>query len=60
MLLRPRPCVRVVSPYSGVVWIGINDQEFQDNKGSAHYRIFARPAKRREWLVPGQLLACDT
>lgn len=52
--------MRVVSPYSGVVWIGINDQEFQDNKGSAHYRIFARPAKRREWLVPGQLLACDT
>lgn len=60
VLLRPRPCVRVVSPYSGVIWIGINDQEFQDNKGSAHYRIFARPAKRREWLVPGQLLGCDT
>jgi len=53
------PCARVVSPFAGVVWVGINDRRFADNLGSAHIRVFTRGPKAAEWGRPGALLGCD-
>ena len=53
------PCARVVSPFAGVVWVGINDRKFTDNQGSAHIRIFTRAPKPAEWANPAALLGCD-
>jgi hypothetical protein len=53
------PCARVVSPFAGVVWVGINDRAYGDNRGSAHIRVFTRAPKAAEWGSPGALLGCD-
>jgi len=57
-LLRPHPCERFVSPFAGVVWVGINDRKPGDNNGEAHYRVFTRAPKAAEWRAPGVLLGC--
>ncbi len=58
-LLRPRPCDRFVSNFSGVVWVGINDRETSDNNGEATFRVLTRAPKAAEWKSPGVLLGCD-
>lgn len=59
VVLPVSPCVRVVSPFAGVIWVGINDRKFNDNQGSAHIRVFTRAPKPSEWASPGALLGCD-
>lgn len=57
-LLQPRPCVRVVSPFSGVIWVGLNDRSPGDNNGEVRLRVFTRAPKESEWRTPGALLGC--
>lgn len=59
VVLPVSPCARVVSPFAGVVWVGINDRKFTDNQGSAHVRVFTRGPKPAEWASPAALLGCD-
>ncbi|MEZ4403737.1 MAG: hypothetical protein R3B06_27180 [Kofleriaceae bacterium] len=58
-VLAVSPCARFVSPYAGVVWVGVNDRAFADNRGTVHLRVFTRGAKPGEWRTPGATLACD-
>ncbi len=59
VVLPVHPCTRVVSPFAGVIWVGINDRKVNDNQGSAHFRVFTRAAKASEWASPAALLGCD-
>ncbi|MBK9031558.1 MAG: hypothetical protein IPL61_09525 [Myxococcales bacterium] len=48
VVLPVQPCVRVVSPFAGVIWVGINDRKFTDNKGQRpHPDLYPRPQTRR-------------
>ena len=60
LVLPIQPCVRVVSAFAGVIWVGINDRKFNDNVGSAHIRVFTRAPKPAEWASPQALLGCDS
>lgn len=59
LALPVQPCVRVVSAFAGVIWVGINDRKFSDNVGSARIRVFTRAPKPAEWASPKALLGCD-
>lgn len=59
LILPVQPCVRVVSAFAGVIWVGINDRKFSDNVGSAHIRVFTRAPKPAEWASPKVFLGCD-
>lgn len=53
------PCVKFVAPYSGSVWVGVNDTKYGDNRGNAQFTVMKRGAKATQWASPGTLLACD-
>lgn len=59
LALAATPCVRFISPYAGLVWVGINDSKRGDNAGTADFTVFTRGSKPDEWRSPGALLACD-
>ncbi|MCE9580297.1 MAG: hypothetical protein K8W52_44680 [Deltaproteobacteria bacterium] len=52
-------CAKMVSPFSGLVWVGVNDREFGDNRGQVDFAIKKRGANAAQWADPGTLMSCD-
>jgi hypothetical protein len=55
----PTTCFRAVAPYSGVVWVGINDKKPGDNRGTVNVRVHRRGPNPHEWRRPGATFPCE-
>lgn len=55
----PTTCFRAVAPFSGVVWVGINDRQPSDNRGTVTVRVHRRGPSPGEWKRPGATFACE-
>lgn len=55
----PTTCFRAVAPFSGVVWVGINDNQPSDNRGTVNVRVHRRGPNPKEWKQPGVAFACE-
>ena len=55
----PTTCFRAVAPFSGVVWVGINDSKPGDNRGTVNVRVHRRGPNPTEWKRPGATFACE-
>lgn len=52
-------CVRIVSPFSGKIRVGVNDSDLANNSGNLKFSVVARqdPAL---WQQPGKVLSCPS
>lgn len=55
----PTTCFRAVAPFSGVVWVGINDNQPGDNRGTVSVRVHRRGPSPGEWRRPGATFPCE-
>lgn len=52
------PCAQFIAPFSGTIWIGVNDRDYRNNKGRVEISVVRRQPALSQWVAKSSKLDC--